>query len=105
LTKPAEYKVAFTLKDPDSDVPSIAVLDAGFGWPGAKPLFQGLRFSVDTGSRVAIVGPNGSGKVAIQKKRRHIRPPSLLPTPLRFVKPLLPPLPYRVQSLFSLLKK
>jgi ATPase subunit of ABC transporter with duplicated ATPase domains len=68
LTKPAEYKVAFTLKDPDSDVPSIAVLDAGFGWPGAKPLFQGLRFSVDTGSRVAIVGPNGSGKVAIQKK-------------------------------------
>ena len=70
LTKPAEYKVSFKFKDPDSHAPSIAVLDASFQWPTSETkkeknplLFQNLRFGVDTHSRVAIVGPNGSGKV------------------------------------------
>lgn len=68
--------MAFKLKDPDSNVPSIAVLDAGFAWPSAcAPLFSGLRFSLDTDSRVAIVGPNGSGKVKKKQNKTHTQGP------------------------------
>jgi ATP-binding cassette subfamily F protein 1 len=33
-----------------------------FAFPGKAPLFRGLRFRVNTYSKVAIVGPNGAGK-------------------------------------------
>ena len=46
----------FEFKNPEDDQPTIAVLDMGFGHPGAKPLFNKLRFSVGTHSRVAVVG-------------------------------------------------
>ena len=66
LEKPREYKVQFTFRDPDDDMPSVAVLDAGFGFEGGKgQLFKDLRFSVDTSTRVAIVGSNGAGKTTL----------------------------------------
>lgn len=63
LSKPAEYRVTFTIKDPESRQPSVSVLNAGFSYEGAtKLLFKDLNFKVDTDTRVAVCGPNGSGK-------------------------------------------
>ena len=41
------------------------MLDAGFGHPGASPLFSKLQFSVGTHSRLAVVGANGAGKTTL----------------------------------------
>ena len=47
--------------------PSVSVLDASFAWPSApqSPLFEDLRFRVDTDTKVAVVGPNGAGKTTL----------------------------------------
>ena len=65
LDKPQEYKVQFAFQDPDDTMPTVAVLDAGFAYAPSPPLFQDLRFSVGTTTRVAIVGANGAGKTTL----------------------------------------
>ncbi|CAM9325336.1 unnamed protein product [Scytosiphon promiscuus] len=63
MDRPKEYTVKFILSSPEDRVPSISVLDVSFGYrDDREPLFQDLRFKVDTDTRVAIVGPNGVGK-------------------------------------------
>ena len=63
LEKPREYSVKFRFPSAEDDRPTIAVLDAGYTIPGwDKPLYQNLRFSVHSKSRIALVGPNGCGK-------------------------------------------
>jgi ATPase subunit of ABC transporter with duplicated ATPase domains len=41
---------------------AIVVSDAGFTFPGGEPLFLDVSFKVDTGSRVGLIGDNGTGK-------------------------------------------
>ena len=63
LDKPKEYSVKFRFPSSGDDRSTIAVLDAGYTVPGwSKPIYQNLRFSVHSKSRVALVGPNGCGK-------------------------------------------
>ncbi|CAM9857813.1 unnamed protein product [Ascophyllum nodosum] len=63
MDRPKEYTVKFTFSSPEDRVPSISVLDVSFGYTKNRaPLFENLRFKVDTDTRVAIVGPNGVGK-------------------------------------------
>lgn len=65
VEKPKEYKVNFSFLNPDDDDPTIAVLSVGFAHPDSPPLFDSLHFSIGTHSRVAIVGPNGTGKTTM----------------------------------------
>ena len=63
LEKPKEYAVSFSFPASADDRPTIAVLDAGYTIPGrAERIYENLRFSVHSKSRVALVGPNGCGK-------------------------------------------
>ena len=40
----------------------LSLEDVAFGYPGQAPLFTGVSFDVQHGDRIAVVGPNGSGK-------------------------------------------
>ena len=63
LERPREYAVSFAFPASTDDRPTIAVLDAGYTIPGrTEPMYENLRFSVHSKSRVALVGPNGCGK-------------------------------------------
>lgn len=72
LDKPKEYSVKFRFPSAGDDARStIAVLDAGYTIPGwSKPIYTGLRFSVHSKSRVALVGRGGGP---------HHRPTPLAP--------------------------
>jgi ATP-binding cassette subfamily F protein 3 len=39
--------------------------DVSFGYPGSAPLFEHVSFEVRYGQRLALVGPNGSGKTSL----------------------------------------
>jgi ATPase subunit of ABC transporter with duplicated ATPase domains len=41
---------------------AIVVADAAFTFPGGEPLFVEVSFKVDTGTHVALIGDNGTGK-------------------------------------------
>lgn len=63
LERPREYAVSFAFPASTDDRPTIAVLDAGYTVPDrTEPMYENLRFSVHSKSRVALVGPNGCGK-------------------------------------------
>ena len=79
---PKEYIVRFVFEQSHDSFPSISVLDASFAYPatvvalpGAKAakaavatlLFSGLKCTIGSTSRVAIVGANGSGKSTLLK--------------------------------------
>lgn len=45
----------------------LAFEDVAFGYPGERPLIEGLSFRLVGPERVAVVGPNGSGKTTLIK--------------------------------------
>jgi ATP-binding cassette subfamily F protein 3 len=45
----------------------LSVRELGFAYPDGPPLFKGLDFSIHTGDRVCVVGPNGRGKTTLLK--------------------------------------
>jgi len=48
-------------------MPLLKVEDVTFGYPGKESLFEGVDFGINTDSRVAIVGKNGTGKSTLLK--------------------------------------
>lgn len=46
---------------------SVQVSEVTFGYPGQKPLFTNLDFSVNMDSRSVLLGPNGCGKSSLLK--------------------------------------
>jgi ATP-binding cassette subfamily F protein 2 len=60
-------------KDPEFDwsfpspgklpVPVLSIENVSFAYPGGKELYNSVDFGVDLETRVALVGPNGAGKV------------------------------------------
>ena len=57
VEEPREYRVNFSFKFAEDDMPSISVLDASFQYDkDLPPLFSGLRFGLCTSSKIAIVG-------------------------------------------------
>jgi ATP-binding cassette subfamily F protein 2 len=66
LTDKVEAEKALDFKFPDPPALSPPVLqcnDITFGYPGCEILYHNVDFGVDLDSRVALVGPNGAGKV------------------------------------------
>lgn len=60
-----EYSVKFIFRDPGAlGYPVIQVKQASFGYKPGKEnlLFENLELNIDLQSRIAIVGPNGTGK-------------------------------------------
>lgn len=46
----------------------ISFTDIEYAYPGApKPIFRGLTLHLDSGSRLAVTGPDGSGKTTLAK--------------------------------------
>ena len=44
-------------------VPVLSIENVSFAYPGGKELYNSVDFGVDLQTRVALVGPNGAGKV------------------------------------------
>ena len=68
LTDKVEVEKAldFNFLDPGQlSPPVLQCNDIAFGYPGCPILYQGVDFGVDLDSRVALVGPNGAGKVCV----------------------------------------
>jgi ATP-binding cassette, subfamily F, member 1 len=71
LSKPKDYIVKFSFPDPPPLQPPILGLhNVTFAFEGQKPLFINVDFGIDLSSRIAIVGPNGVGK--LEKKKIKI---------------------------------
>jgi ATP-binding cassette subfamily F protein 3 len=57
--------------------PIIQIEGVTFGYPNAKgekiePLFKNVHLGIDQSSRVALVGPNGAGKVSLAKQQQSV---------------------------------
>jgi ATP-binding cassette, subfamily F, member 2 len=48
--------------------PVLQFQNVSFGYSADKPLYKNLEFGVDLDSRIALVGPNGVGKVKRKKQ-------------------------------------
>lgn len=73
IEMPKEYRVKFVIHDSEEHGPSIDLLDVSFRYPESLPansitekqpkdMFKNVRCRINTYSRIAIVGSNGSGK-------------------------------------------
>ena len=52
----------FEFPDPGPiGMPVLQVQDVSFGYTQDRPLFKGANFGIDMDSRIALVGPNGTG--------------------------------------------
>jgi len=66
LTQMPEQEKPMNFKFPDPGhlpPPVLAFHDVSFGYPGCQPLYDNVNCAVDLDSRIALVGPNGAGKV------------------------------------------
>ncbi|KAL7467151.1 hypothetical protein ACHAXS_007398 [Conticribra weissflogii] len=67
LTEKPEVEKPMNFKFPDPGhlpPPVLAFHDVSFGYPNCESLYTDVNFGVDLDSRVALVGPNGAGKVS-----------------------------------------
>lgn len=55
---------------------SFEVRDLTFAWPGRAPLFEGARFHLGRGGRLAVLGGNGSGKSTLARCLAGLLPAS-----------------------------
>ncbi|KAH3767959.1 non-transporter ABC protein AbcF1 [Pelomyxa schiedti] len=63
-----EGAVFLPFPDPDPVSPPILqIVDVSFGFTSDKILFRNMHFSIDMDTRIALVGPNGSGKTTFLK--------------------------------------
>jgi ATP-binding cassette subfamily F protein 3 len=53
----------------------LALQDLSAGYPGCRPLLEGLRLEVPAGARIVITGPNGSGKTTLLRTIAGQLPP------------------------------
>ncbi|KAK3285596.1 hypothetical protein CYMTET_6805 [Cymbomonas tetramitiformis] len=49
------------------DKPVAQLKEVGFGYKGGELLFKGVEFSIDTNSRICLLGENGAGKTTLVK--------------------------------------
>lgn len=61
------FQVEFHFPEPSElPPPLIQIIDVDFKYPGRDDFgLQGVNIGIDMGSRIAIVGPNGAGKVCV----------------------------------------
>ena len=53
---------------------ALELRGASLAWPGDDPVFQGLNFRLEVGSRVALLGPNGCGKSTLLRALAGLLP-------------------------------
>ena len=66
LTEKPEEEKPLNFKFPDPGhlpPPVLAFHDVSFAYPACDPLYTNVNLGVDLDSRIALVGPNGAGKV------------------------------------------
>jgi ABC-type Mn2+/Zn2+ transport system ATPase subunit len=51
----------------DERCPALSVTDVSAGYPGERPVIEGITFKVLSGERVSVIGPNGAGKSTLFK--------------------------------------
>lgn len=67
LTPKPETDPVYDWSFPDAGqlpVPVLSIENISFAYPGGKELYSAVDFGVDLETRVALVGPNGAGKVS-----------------------------------------
>ncbi len=67
LTSRPELDPTYDWSFPDAGqlpVPVLSIENVSFAYPGGKQLYSSVDFGVDLQTRVALVGPNGAGKVS-----------------------------------------
>jgi len=70
LTEPVKYEKSINFDFPDVGKlppPVVAFNDISFGYNPQQILYKGVNAGVDLDSRIALVGPNGTGKSTLLK--------------------------------------
>jgi len=59
IKKDASIQFKFPDPEPVSVQSAIQLIDVGFGYDGGRMLFSNVNLSINTDSRICLVGPNG----------------------------------------------
>ncbi|HRN70417.1 MAG TPA: ABC-F family ATP-binding cassette domain-containing protein [Candidatus Woesebacteria bacterium] len=79
VQRPAkDYEVVFQFSEPEKIGPDgIQVYDSSFWYDPQKVLLKDLEFTVDTKSRIALIGSNGVGKTTLMNLIKGILEPKI----------------------------